>query len=101
MTIDLTTLDAHEQPSDELKGIWKAYSRTEHSEFIEHPDIDDLEIPEKASEFEIAGKIPAERLRAAFQQLEGDSWESNQEVLDAPIYFHPLLPGTLIIELSG
>jgi hypothetical protein len=93
MTVDLSSLDAHEQPSEELKGTWKAYSRTDHSAFAEHPDIDDLSVTEKAKEFCPAGHIPSEQLIDAFRRIEGENWTPDQVVHDAPIYFHPLLPG--------
>jgi len=94
MTVNLTTLDAHEQPNPELKGTWKTYSRTEHADFINHPDIDDLSVPEKAAEFQLAGSIPTETLFTAFRSLEGNDWQPSPDITDAPIYFHPLLPGT-------
>ncbi|KAK6846177.1 hypothetical protein PG987_001365 [Apiospora arundinis] len=97
MTVNLTTLDAHEQPNPELKGTWKTYSRTEHADFINHPDIDDLSVPEKAAEFQSAGSIPSETLLTAFRSLEGDDWQPTSDITDAPIYFHPLLPGLLIL----
>ncbi|KAH8587694.1 hypothetical protein B0O99DRAFT_601454 [Bisporella sp. PMI_857] len=96
MAIDLTTLDAHEQPSADLKGTWKTYSRTDHSAFLSHPDIDDLSIPEKASEFCSAGHIPSEQLVSAFRHIEGDGWDEEKIVDDAPTLFHPMLPGLLI-----
>ncbi|KAK8069028.1 hypothetical protein PG994_005644 [Apiospora phragmitis] len=97
MTVNLTTLDAHEQPNPELKGTWKTYSRTEHADFVDHPDIDDLSVPEKAKEFQSAGSIPSETLLSAFRSLEGDDWQPSSDITDAPIYFHPLLPGLLIL----
>ncbi len=94
MTVDLTTLDAHEQPSDELRHMWKKYSRTDHKEFIEHPDIDDLHSArDNNGPFEIAGNISRDRLLDSFKKLEGHDWQADQEIQDAPIYFHPLLPG--------
>ncbi|ORY61520.1 uncharacterized protein BCR38DRAFT_440469 [Pseudomassariella vexata] len=97
MTIDLTTLDAHEQPSAELKGTWKAYSKTEYAEFLNHPDIDDLSVPEKAREFSSAGFIPSEKLTSAFKHIEGDAWDEDRVVEDVPVYFHSLLPGLLVV----
>ncbi|KAK8018748.1 hypothetical protein PG991_007938 [Apiospora marii] len=97
MTVNLTTLDAHEQPNPELKGTWKTYSRTEHADFVDHPDIDDLSVPEKLKEFQSAGSIPSETLLSAFRSLEGDDWQPSSDITDAPIYFHPLLPGLLIL----
>ncbi|KAI1079882.1 alkylated DNA repair protein AlkB [Whalleya microplaca] len=97
MAIDLTTLDAHAQPSDELRSNWKRYSRTDHTEFVSHPDIDELDVADDSSAFQLAGHIPSERLINSFRQLEGEAWDKDQAVRDAPIYFHPLLPGLLIL----
>lgn len=97
MAIDLTTLDAHEQPSDELRGNWKRYSRTDHAEFIEHPDIDDVHHHhlKDNSPFKLTGHIPSDRLAESFKRLEGPDCQADQEIHDAPIYVHPLLPGML------
>ncbi|KAI1638297.1 hypothetical protein F4809DRAFT_601221 [Biscogniauxia mediterranea] len=102
MTLDLTTLDAHEQPSDELRRLWKNYQRTDHTEFANHPDIDEVVPSEEGGQFQLAGKIPSEKLRSAFQQFEGvdggvAAKDATGELKDAPIYFHPLLPGLLIL----
>ncbi|KAI0201618.1 hypothetical protein F4808DRAFT_107145 [Astrocystis sublimbata] len=94
MTFDLTTLDAHEQPSDELRRLWKGYSRTEHAEFAKHPDIDELDVSDPG-DFQLIDHIPAEKLKQSFQLL--DSEVELEPPKDAPIYFHPLLPGLLII----
>lgn len=92
MTADIASLDAHEQPSDELRAKWKAYSKAEQSDIFKGDDIDDLTIPEKAAQFVLAGKIPAEQLRISFNHVEMDV--SSELILeDAPIYYHPLLPG--------
>ncbi|OTB00879.1 hypothetical protein M426DRAFT_75488 [Hypoxylon sp. CI-4A] len=96
MTLDLTTLDAHEQPNEELKATWKKYSRTDHKEFINHPDIDELDLINDKGAFKLAGHIPSERLVDSFKQLEGKDWTGEQVIQDAPFYYHPLLPGLLI-----
>ncbi|KAI1116567.1 hypothetical protein F5Y14DRAFT_68602 [Nemania sp. NC0429] len=96
MTIDLTTLDAHEQPSDELRALWKTYSRTDHAEFVNHPDIDELDV-NKPGDFQLAGNIPSEKLKDSFWFLHDDIQNMPELAKDAPIYFHPLLPGLLIL----
>ncbi|TGJ79499.1 hypothetical protein E0Z10_g9263 [Xylaria hypoxylon] len=93
MTIDLATLDAHEQPSDELRAFWKKYSRTDHAEFVNHPDIDELDVS-SPGDFQLAGSIPGEKLKKSFQILQGDGQNAPELTKDAPIYSHPLLPGT-------
>ncbi|KAK9781462.1 putative Alkylated DNA repair protein AlkB [Seiridium cardinale] len=97
MTVDLQELDAHEQPSDQLRATWKYYYRTDHGQFANHPDIDDIHVPERAIEFQQSGVIPSEKLISAFRQLEPAGCDSSPVVQDAPIYFHPLLPGLLIV----
>ncbi|KAI2633162.1 alkylated DNA repair protein AlkB [Hypomontagnella submonticulosa] len=96
MTLDLTTLDAHEQPDEKLKATWKGYSKTEHTDFIDHPDIDELDPSDDKSPFKLAGHVPSEKLLRSFKQLEGAEWDEKRMVQDAPFYFHPLLPGLLI-----
>ncbi|KAH8903032.1 hypothetical protein BR93DRAFT_885645 [Coniochaeta sp. PMI_546] len=95
MTVDIASLDAHEQPSDELRAKWKAYSKTEASDLSAH-DIDDLRVPEKAAGFVLAGQIPTDQLKASFNHLSSDI-TSGLELRDVPIYYHPLLPGLLIV----
>lgn len=102
MTVDLTTLDAHEQPSDHMRAIWKSYCKTEKGDLLKSGDIDDLSLPEKIAEFQRAGSISAEKLRAAFSRLAaGDPSVSIPQVdQDAIIYHHPLIPGKLIFKTS-
>jgi hypothetical protein len=95
MTVDLQSFDAHEQPSDELRTLWKSYQRTDHAKFVNHhPDIDELPTPGNPGAFCSAGQVPVDRLRNAFSQIEGDTWNPEVVVQDAPLYYHPLLPGT-------
>lgn len=93
MTVDIKELDAHEQPSDELKAKWKNYSRTEQQDLADNGDIDDLDSQEKIAEFCLAGTIPAERLNASFRHVYPAEATPFQVDKDAPIYYHPLLPG--------
>lgn len=95
MTVDLTTLDAHEQPSDHMRAIWKGYAKTDKADLLKSHDIDDLSLPEKAAEFKKAGTISAEKLLAAFLRLaDGDPSVVIPPVdEDAVIYHHPLIPG--------
>ncbi|KAB5583204.1 hypothetical protein GE09DRAFT_293506 [Coniochaeta sp. 2T2.1] len=96
MTAGIASLDAHEQPSDALRAKWKAYSKTEAADLLARNDIDDLRSPEKAAEFVLAAKIPAEQLITAFSHL-SPNITSNLALEDAPIYYHALLPGLLIV----
>lgn len=90
MTVNLTELDAHEQPSDQMRAIWKSYSRADKEELLLNGAIDDLEKPEKAAEFVVAGTVPAATLTKGFAFL-GSGFDAAAS--DAPIYYHPLLPG--------
>ncbi|KAI0405051.1 hypothetical protein F4802DRAFT_564082 [Xylaria palmicola] len=96
MTIDLTKLDAHEQPSDELRAFWKGYSRTDHAEFANHPDIDEIDVSQPG-DFQVIGRIAGEKLSESFQLLQGHVQDSGEPAKDVPIYSHPLLPGLLVL----
>ncbi|KAI0553187.1 hypothetical protein F4679DRAFT_580857 [Xylaria curta] len=87
MAIDLTTLDAHEQPSDELRTHWKTYSRTDHAEFIKHPDIDELDVS-NPGDFRLVDHIPAEKLKESFRLLQGHVEPTPDLMNDAPTNMH-------------
>ncbi|KAK0616566.1 oxidoreductase [Immersiella caudata] len=97
MTVEIKELDAHEQPSEELKAKWKSYSKTDQQELIDSGEINDLESPEKRAEFVLAGTIPAERLNTSFKAITPPGSTPVQVDKDVPIYFHPLLPGLLLV----
>ncbi len=100
MTVDIKELDAHEQPSEELKAKWKAHSKTEQRELVSSGDIDDLESAEKVAEFCLAGTIPIEALNSAFKHICPASSTPPTVDKDAPIYYHPLLPGESSCQFS-
>jgi hypothetical protein len=93
MTVDIKHLDAHEQPSDELRAKWKVFSRTEAKD-LRSEDIDDLQNPESAAEFRVAGTIPVETLNRSFRHITPGDAPEFEASRDAPIYYHPLLPGS-------
>lgn len=93
MTVDLTTLDAHEQPSDLMRATWKSYAKADKADLLSGGDIDDLSVPEKAAQFQKAGVIPAEKLERAFKSLIGEGSSMPQVKEDATILYHPILPG--------
>lgn len=97
MTVDLSALDAHEQPSGHMRAIWKGYSRADSNDLIQGGDIDDLSIAEKRAEFHVAGTISAEKLETAFSCLRGDEPSMPKPAQDAVIYHHPMLPGLLLV----
>ncbi|KAL2174595.1 uncharacterized protein P884DRAFT_208546 [Thermothelomyces heterothallicus CBS 202.75] len=96
MTVDIKHLDAHEQPSDELRAKWKAVSKTEPKD-VRSEDVDDLQDPSSAAEFRVAGSISSEVLNRSFRHLCPSDTLEFQASKDVPIYYHPLLPGLLII----
>ncbi|KAI2621346.1 hypothetical protein GGS21DRAFT_384749 [Xylaria nigripes] len=97
MNLDLTTLDAHEQPADELRALWKNYSRTDHAAFANHPDIDELDV-NSPGDFQLTGHLPAAIVKESFKLLQADAQYVHPDIVeDVPIYFHPLLPGLLIL----
>lgn len=97
MTLDLTTLDAHEQPSDHLRAIWKGYAKTENVNLLSSGDIDDLSVPEKAAEFQKAGSISADSIRTAYTRLAGDDPSIALVDKDIDVLHHPLIPGKPIM----
>lgn len=97
MTAEITSLDAHEQPSDELRAKWKKHSKMEQSDLFGSDAIDDLSFPEKVAGFVRAGEIKAEQIAESFSHLSKEGSPSLVVGGDAPIYYHPILPGLLII----
>ncbi|KAL8393852.1 hypothetical protein RB595_003561 [Gaeumannomyces hyphopodioides] len=93
MTINLTDLDAHEQPSDRMRAIWKSYARAEPADIVARGDVDDLAEPQKAADFVLCAKVPAKTLTEGFRHLDP---AATPVAHDSPVYHHPLLPGLLI-----
>ncbi len=93
MTAEIKHLDAHEQPSEDLRAKWKAFSRVEPKDLAGNKGIDDLQDPETAAEFCTAGTIPVDTLNRAFRRICPSDAPEFQATTDAPIYYHPLLPG--------
>ncbi|KAI9151978.1 Alpha-ketoglutarate-dependent dioxygenase abh1 [Paramyrothecium foliicola] len=54
----LDELDAHEQPSDEMRAEWKSFSRMDPGAFNNEPRIDDPRLPLEKTEFRTSGTIP-------------------------------------------
>jgi hypothetical protein len=93
MTIDIKHLDAHEQPSDELRAKWKAFSKAEPKDLLSSLDIDDPQDPKSAAEFCLAGTIPVDTLNSSFRHICPSDAPEFKATEDVPIYYHPLLPG--------
>ncbi|ROT36219.1 hypothetical protein SODALDRAFT_341175 [Sodiomyces alkalinus F11] len=96
MATDITQYDAHEQPSDELRTTWKSYSKTEHKNLLNHPDIDDPRSESQRKEYRVAGTMTAEQMTDAFTHIHKGSLDLSS-VQDTPILYHPLIPGLLIV----
>lgn len=90
--VDITELDAHEQPSAQLRAIWKSHSKADQNSLLGSGVIHDLQSPEVLKQFSIAGEIQTEKLKAAFQHVDPEL--QMDDVANVPIYFHPLLPGS-------
>ncbi|KAK3901756.1 hypothetical protein C8A05DRAFT_44662 [Staphylotrichum tortipilum] len=97
MTADIKQLDAHEQPSEDLRAKWKAFARAEPKDLANNQGIDDLQDPQTTAEFCTAGTIPVDTLNRAFRHICPSDAPEFQAAADAPIYYHPLLPGLLIL----
>lgn len=93
MTVDVASLDAHEQPSETLRAIWKGFSKADPEETARSGSIDDLEDPEKAAEFKLLHSIPSATLARAFNDFVQDEHCPVRVDGDAPVYYHPILPG--------
>ncbi|PKS11424.1 hypothetical protein jhhlp_003187 [Lomentospora prolificans] len=91
--MNLTELDAHEQPAEWLKSIWKGFSKTEHGELDKSPLITDPRSPDHLPRLRQTGSITGAQVSKAYSHLDLPS----QDRPDVPIYQHPLVPGLLII----
>lgn len=91
MSPDLTELDAHEQPSDEMRAEWKRFSRQDPRSFLTDDRVDDPRAPPDLAGFRSAGTLTQSQLAASFTHLDPEL--ASQAESDAPILYHPLLPG--------
>lgn len=92
MTVDnLHELDAHEQPSDQMKALWKSYSKAEQKDILGSQDVDDLHTEACRDEFITTSSIRASDIKGAFSKFDPEG--SYEAVEDAPMYYHELLPG--------
>lgn len=97
MAAEIAELDAHEQPSEAMRAIWKSYAKKSHEEMRNHPDIDDPRSERQSEKFQVAGVIPAERRSSAFLQVHKEPLDPSA-TKDVPILYHPLLPGSSFIS---
>jgi hypothetical protein len=100
MTHALTELDAHEQPSDKLRAVWKAVSKSDQADLFQGSQIDDPRDPDHLAQFCQAGVISADQVAKAYGHLLGRPAGKVEGARDAPIYYHPILPGNFLIYNS-
>src|SRR5687768_15839739 len=93
MTVDVADLDAHEPPSDELRGHWKAFAKADQKELLSSSAIDDPRPDVNASEFCVAGTISSETLARAISLIRPEPAPKASSYTDRPILYHPILPG--------
>lgn len=92
MTVSLAQLDAHEQPSAEMRSEWKHFSRLDRNLLTDDARIDDPRAPLSQNGFREVGRLPQAQIAKAFNHL------GCQGALDdIPIISHPLLPGLLVV----
>ncbi|CCF33871.1 alkylated DNA repair protein AlkB [Colletotrichum higginsianum] len=96
MGAGMVELDAHEQPSEAMRALWKGYSKADQKELINGDSIDDPRSAEQAEKFSVAGKISVEQLGTAFSHITSTAVEASS-LQEVPILYHPLLPGLLIV----
>ncbi|KAF4464189.1 alkylated dna repair alkb [Fusarium albosuccineum] len=94
-TTNLTELDAHEQPSDEMRAEWKSFSRQDPKSLNSDPRIDDPQAPLEKSGFRIVTTLPREQIASSFTHLGHDL--ASEAAGDVQVIHHPLIPGLLIL----
>ncbi|KAG6002585.1 hypothetical protein E4U21_002968 [Claviceps maximensis] len=98
MAVSLSDIDAHEQPSDEMRTEWKFFAKLDPATLtLQHdPRIDDPRRPlSEKNGFRQAGRIGREQAARAFAEL--DPKMAGLAEGDVPVVHHPLLPGLLIV----
>ncbi|WZH41450.1 Alkylated dna repair protein [Fusarium acuminatum] len=89
---NLAEIDAHEQPSDEMRAEWKGYMRQDHKSLLNDPRIDDPRAPLEESGFRQISSVSKEQVAKSFARLDPNL--ASQAENDIPIIHHPLLPDT-------
>lgn len=91
MAVDLTDLDAHQQPSDEMRAEWKSFSRQDPLSVLQDPRIDDPRAPLEVSGFRVVKSLPQAQLAKSFAHLDPEL--SSYAEGDCSVIHHPLIPG--------
>lgn len=92
--MNLTEIDAHEQPSDEMRAEWKGYMRQDHKSLLNDPRIDDPRAPLGESGFRQVSTISKEQVAKSFARLDPDLVTEAKS--DIQVIHHPLLPGRVL-----
>ncbi|KAJ3472070.1 hypothetical protein NLG97_g11314 [Lecanicillium saksenae] len=87
----ITEIDAHEQPTEDMRAKWKSWAKMEAKEAKDHERIDDPRKSPAESGFIQTSFITREQKREAFAQF-GDAY-ADEAKEDTPVLYHPLLPG--------
>ncbi|KAG5984821.1 hypothetical protein E4U55_003039 [Claviceps digitariae] len=96
MAVSLSDIDAHEQPSDEMRAEWKFFAKLDPSTLaLQDPRIDDPRRPLSENSFRQAGQIGKGQIERAFAELDPEL--AGLAEGDVPVIHHPLLPGLLIV----
>ncbi|KAJ4138944.1 hypothetical protein NW765_002840 [Fusarium oxysporum] len=95
VSANLSEIDAHEQPSDEMRAEWKSYMRQDHKSLLNDPRIDDPRAPLEESGFRQVSSLLKEQVAKSFAHLNPDF--ALQVEKDVPVIHHPLIPGLLIL----
>ncbi|KAJ6780180.1 hypothetical protein PWT90_04408 [Aphanocladium album] len=90
----ITEIDAHEQPTEQMRAQWKSWAKMDAKEANDHERIDDPRKSPAKSGFIQTSSITKEQKREAFSQF-GDEY-ADEAKEDTPVLHHPLLPGLLI-----
>ncbi|KAH7275980.1 hypothetical protein MRS44_005828 [Fusarium solani] len=94
-TTNLTELDAHEQPSDEMRAEWKSFMRQDQKSLLDDPRIDDPRAPLEKSGFRIVTTLSRAQIASSFAHLNPDL--ASEAEGDVSVIHHPLIPGLLIL----
>jgi hypothetical protein len=92
----LTEIDAHEQPSDEMRAEWKGYMRQDHKSLLNDTRIDDPRAPLEESGFRQVSTISKEQVAKSFARLHPDL--ASEVERDVQVIHHPLLPGKISVS---
>jgi hypothetical protein len=89
-------LDAHEQPSAELRTEWKSISRLTPLALERDANLDDPRAASSESGFKHADPIKCHQLKAAFSSI--DARLADLATADSPVVYHKMLPGMPLLN---